>query len=280
MLLAEAHHHVRIPVEEDVNLAVRVSQGSGLDLLLVHGFGEGSYVWSGLSSIGGENTRCCAVDLRGHGDSDWDPAGVYTVAKHVSDILRVIEFLGLHRPLVVGHSLGGELAIEVAKRLEGRCGGLVMVDCSPDVDNSTLWKIRTDFCSDSRVFNRIEEYVESLSAKRPNISPHAIDVLIKSALIRSDFGYALKRDQRLIDRNNWSEDVRFVYKELGSIVCPSYLIRGEASSVLSSRSAARLIGQFRDCQLRVIPGAGHSIMQDNPEFFDATLAEIMLAQRL
>jgi pimeloyl-ACP methyl ester carboxylesterase len=188
--------------------------------------------------------------------------------------------LGLNQPIVVGHSLGGELAIEVAKRLEGRCGGLVMVDCSPDVDNSTLWNIRDDFYSDSKVFNGFEEYVEALTAKRPAISRQIIDVLIESALRRSDSGYVLKRDPRLIDQHNWSQDTRFIYRDLRSIVCSSYLIRGEASSVLSSRSATRLISQFRDCQLRVIPGAGHAIMQDNPIFFDITLAEIMLAQRV
>jgi pimeloyl-ACP methyl ester carboxylesterase len=71
--------------------------------------------------------RVVAVDLRGHGYSDKPPSG-YGVENHVNDLLELIAALGLERPIMLGHSLGGSIATFVAEAAGDAIGGLVLLD--------------------------------------------------------------------------------------------------------------------------------------------------------
>jgi lipase len=67
-----------------------------------------------------------AVDLRGHGHSDWDPP--WDLEAHVGDVSDTLDALGLARVDVVGHSFGGRLALELAARHPTRVGRLALLD--------------------------------------------------------------------------------------------------------------------------------------------------------
>jgi len=71
--------------------------------------------------------RTIAVDLRGHGESD-KPAQDYTVAGFADDLVWLCERLGVARPVVVGHSMGGNVALELAARRPDFPAAIVMVD--------------------------------------------------------------------------------------------------------------------------------------------------------
>jgi pimeloyl-ACP methyl ester carboxylesterase len=71
--------------------------------------------------------RFVAVDLRGHGFSDKPPTG-YGVEEHVRDVLELIDALGLERPILLGHSIGGAIATFAAEAAGDRVGGLVLFD--------------------------------------------------------------------------------------------------------------------------------------------------------
>jgi pimeloyl-ACP methyl ester carboxylesterase len=71
--------------------------------------------------------RCVAVDLRGHGSSD-APRGAYAMDDFLSDLEFVIDELGLGRPVLVGHSFGGSVALAYADRFPERVAALVMLD--------------------------------------------------------------------------------------------------------------------------------------------------------
>jgi lipase len=70
--------------------------------------------------------RVLAVDLRGHGHSDWDPPWDFDA--HIGDVLDTLDALGLVRVDVVGHSFGGRLALELAARHPERAGRLALLD--------------------------------------------------------------------------------------------------------------------------------------------------------
>src|SRR5262245_31574317 len=63
----------------------------------------------------GRNHRVVAVDLRGHGQSD-KPEGDYSLTLYTEDLAWLCEALGLYRPVIVGHSLGGVIALDLAAR--------------------------------------------------------------------------------------------------------------------------------------------------------------------
>jgi pimeloyl-ACP methyl ester carboxylesterase len=117
----------------DVEIAVRDYGGEGPDVLLVHGGGRNVHDWDEVvRHLTG--MRVAAMDLRGHGESsiveewDWDGA--------VADVRAVIDDLGMRRPVVVGHSLGGMVVSEYGARNDD-VAGVVNVDGSGQTLPST-----------------------------------------------------------------------------------------------------------------------------------------------
>jgi pimeloyl-ACP methyl ester carboxylesterase/DNA-binding SARP family transcriptional activator len=99
--------------------------GEGPAILGIHGSTLSAYALTALAERLAPPCRFVAPDLRGHGFSD-KPAGGYTVQQHVEDVCGLIDALGLRRPFVLGFSMGGAIAVLLAKRLA--CSGLILLD--------------------------------------------------------------------------------------------------------------------------------------------------------
>ena len=78
------------------------------------------------------NHRCVAVDLRGNGDSD-KPDEVYSMAGYADDVAGVIRYLGLDRPVLVGHSMGGQVVIAVAAHYPELVGAVASLDSPSNI---------------------------------------------------------------------------------------------------------------------------------------------------
>jgi pimeloyl-ACP methyl ester carboxylesterase len=110
-----------------VRLAVREWPGPGSSVLLVHGLASSSHIFDLLAPLLAASFRVVAYDQRGHGLSS-KPGSGYGYASVAADALAVIEDLGLRVPLILGHSWGAGVALEVAVRYPGRVSGAVLVD--------------------------------------------------------------------------------------------------------------------------------------------------------
>ncbi|MFB7664132.1 alpha/beta fold hydrolase [Kitasatospora sp. NPDC056138] len=107
-------------------IAVVDHGGDGPDVLLLHGAGRTLLDWEALRPhLTG--LRLVAMDLRGHGRSDPPPDGGYGWTGHLADVDAVVSALGLRRPWLVGHSLGGMVAVRRAATRAG-CRGVVDLD--------------------------------------------------------------------------------------------------------------------------------------------------------
>jgi hypothetical protein len=82
--------------------------------LLIHGFGDGSYVWNEFAPSLASHYHTFAIDLRGHGDSEWDRKADYDVRTHVADVVEVIRTFQWDGVALVGRSMGGDIAIRAA----------------------------------------------------------------------------------------------------------------------------------------------------------------------
>lgn len=112
-----------------------VEQGSGPDVLFVHGWLNDAGVWSGVMSELAPSFRCVAVDLPGHGESVATGPGTYGRDAVLADLIHVLDDRGIDAPIVVGHSLGGYLALALAIEQPSRVAGLGLVAAGPGFRN-------------------------------------------------------------------------------------------------------------------------------------------------
>jgi len=254
--------------------------GAGSDVcILIHGFGEGAYVWNRFAPSVARLFRTLTVDLRGHGESSWDPTGRYPVECHVADMLDVIEALRLKRLVMVGHSLGGDIAIRIAAARPRTIVGLVLVDFGPDPIPEGSARVRSDFNESMRTWSSVQEYASWLRERRLLLDLGMVQDLALGALrVTSEGNFTPKCDPAM-GKEDSAEDHAEVWRLLERISSPVLVVRGIGSAVLSADIARRMSKVLRNGRIRVIDRAGHAVMSDNPEEFAEALAPFLLEMR-
>jgi len=114
----------------DVRLAYRTwGDPFGSPVVLLHGLGGSSLSWEAVAALLGEEWRVYAIDLRGHGESDWPDE--YGFEQMRDDVLEFLDACELDRVGVVGHSMGGVVAYLLAEEHADRVERLVLVETPP-----------------------------------------------------------------------------------------------------------------------------------------------------
>ena len=111
-------------------------------VLLLHGITGYARVWDHLAARLVPERRVIALDQRGHGDSDPAPDDDYRVGAMADDVAAFAESLQLSRFALVGHSMGGRIAIKYAGDHAARLGRLAIVDIGPDINLVGLQRVR------------------------------------------------------------------------------------------------------------------------------------------
>ncbi len=112
-----------------------VDRGQGPTILFVHGWLNDASVWDGLIDALAPDFRCLALDLRGHGSSGAPGPGNYGRALVLDDLRRVLDERQVERAIIVGHSLGGYLALALAIEDPERVAGLGLIAAGPGFRN-------------------------------------------------------------------------------------------------------------------------------------------------
>lgn len=124
-----------VQADDGTRLHVQLHRGSNPrapTCLLLHGFGDGGYVWEDTSAALADICSTAALDLRGHGDSGPSPFGIYDLDTNLRDVRAVIARLGLNRLIFAGHSFGGEIILRLAA--QPATVAAIFVDMAPAVD--------------------------------------------------------------------------------------------------------------------------------------------------
>jgi 3-oxoadipate enol-lactonase len=234
-------------------------------VLLLHGLGDGAFVWSHVAPALAVHATVAAVELRGHGDSPHDPYARYEPETYAEDVLEVLNFHGWNRPLiVVGHSLGATVAIHLAAIARERVRGLALVDGGPGLDPDALLHIRQQFLAQSWFHPDVESFAIHLQLRHPLADPQLLHGIAPQALRPlPSGGCELKCDRQLVRTERSLEDP-LLWEKLSSFNVPVRVIRGAASAVLTRRGAARMVDELPQCRLHTVPLAGHAVMLDNP----------------
>jgi pimeloyl-ACP methyl ester carboxylesterase len=259
-----------------IALAVVEWSRRGLPCVLLHGFGDAACVWGNLATRIMPEFRTVAMDLRGHGDSGWDPETKYDTETLTADLTKVLALFGFERMVLVGHSLGAAVAMRFAAENAARTAGLVIVDFGPELDEGGVDEVVRAFVEMPRTFASTEHYADWLIARRPLADPNQLRQLARCSLRQSPQGWELKADAALatnsqisrLEANGGRYHFPELWPALEQIKCPSLVIRGMGSGVLPSDVARRMVDHALSAgRLATIPGAGHAVMMDNPGEF-------------
>lgn len=248
-------------------------RGSGDAIcILLHGFGEGGYVWYDFAPRLPKKYRTIIVDFRGHGNSGEDPTVNYGVASYCTDILSLIQKYKFRNISLVGHSLGATVALQVAAAVPRLVKNLILVDFSLNLEHTAQEDILSQFQEQCDGYDSLAEYAAWMSARRPLTHPRMLRHIVDNALCKTGDGrLALKADRKIqrIVEECWARtgDVRTIFSR---ILCPTLLIRGIGSAVLCKKEALYITSLLKDGHLCEISHAGHAVMVENPdEFADA-----------
>lgn len=282
----------RVPGTDGLSMHLLRWSSEGVPALLIHGFSNEAHIWDDFAPAIADAYQTVALDLRGHGDSDHDPEGRYDYPDHVADVEAVVEALGFERLVVVGHSLGGRVSMRFAAAHPEKMAGLVIVDSAPEHDPRGIVRISQDVEEHSApVFENVRQYENYLSTAYPVATPAAIKRMAAHGLKQRDDGrYELKMDTAFRTRVAGHDDpetiraaeeahTKLLWEALEKIECPTLVVRGAASDIMSPDVADRMVEEaLPNGTLAVISQAGHSVMTDNPKEFEQAVCAFMLGE--
>lgn len=254
----------------------------GGPVILLPGGGQTRHSWkSAAAALQRAGRTAVTVDLRGHGDSDWDPGGDYSVAAIAADTRVVLHAFGEQgRSVLVGNSLGGMASLVAAARHPGLCRAVVLVDIALRVEARGSSRIKAFMSEQPDGYPSLEEAAAAVVAYRGSRTrPPNLENLARN-LRRTDEGrWRWHWDPRLLDEENDSEDpchpVRVELRRSAATVgVPVLLVRGLRSDVVSEESVAeatRLLAGMRVAEV----DAGHMVAGDDNDSFLAAILEFL-----
>jgi pimeloyl-ACP methyl ester carboxylesterase len=243
-------------------------------IVMLHGITGHARTWDGEARLLSGRYRVLALDQRGHGDSDPAPDGDYATATLAADLAAFADALGLARFGVVALSMGGRVSIAYAGANRGRVERLVIVDIGPDIAPDGRSRVVRMIAGTPERFESEEEAVAWLRASNPRYAEPLLRARVRHGLRpRADGGFTWKYDRAIREamRAGAWRDTIDLWSPLARIDCPTLIVRGAESDVLSPDIAARMLATLPGARLVEVPDAGHTVPGDQPHAFQALL---------
>src|SRR2546421_9734828 len=246
-------------------------KGGGPPTLLLHGIGNYGRYWDLFADAVGRRLALVAPDARGHGESG-RPADGYAVADFTADALAVLDGAGIKQAVVIGHSMGGIYAINLAARRPDRVRALVIVDASPDPLPVGAERAQRLLTGRPQRFQDRAEARAYLERTSPGYPDAVYENRLAFAFREENDGLVWRSDpsalERIMSGRMPTEDR---WDALSSIACPTLVVRGTHSNVLSEDAARQMVQTLADGRLMELD-AGHNVPLDPPrELADATV---------
>ncbi len=244
-------------------------------ILLLHGFMGSSADWRDVMAALQDRTFCIALDLPGHGASLRLTPEAYTIEGSARAAVHVLDRLEVQRPVVVGYSMGGRLALYLALRYPKRCAGLFLESASPGLESGEERSARRT--ADEAKAERLESGdLEGFLRdwyRQPLFAPLARnEALLRRtiAVRRRNDPVELARSLRGMGTGNQPS----LWGELKGLTVPALAVAGE----LDEKYAAivpRMSGISPRVEPMAIPGVGHDVHDEAPDEYAALLRRFL-----
>lgn len=245
-------------------------------LLLLHGFTSHARTWDTYAATFTPRYRVVALDARGHGESAWAEPGEYGIASHVGDVMALLGALGRDRVSLIGISMGGRTAYNVAASHPELVERLVVVDISPTIAAAGATRIQTAVSGNDR-FASVDEAVAAYLVGSPDAPVEIVRRRIaNNVMVCEDGSLTWRYDEALRRGRVGRPEADDQWPLLARITAPTLLLRGSRSDVLTAEDAERMVAALPDARLEVVEDAGHSIAVDQPSRFLAAVTPFLM----
>ncbi|MFT3930668.1 MAG: alpha/beta hydrolase [Spongiibacteraceae bacterium] len=268
-----------------------IGPSNGAPIIFLHGSGQTRQSWgSALQMAAQRGYRAYALDLRGHGDSDWAPDGQYSLDLFAEDLRRVIEYIG-KQPVLVGASLGGLASMLAIASSPTLARALVLVDITPRVEMSGAQEVMAFMESAPDGYASLDEAADAVAAYLPHRKrPKTTSGLLRNLRERDGRFYwhwdpAFMQMGREANRNyegggkiSKSEEdaVRMPLEAAASkIAIPTLLIRGGRSRIVSDESVREFMALVPHAEFVDIPDAHHMVAGDANDAFNEAVFQFI-----
>jgi pimeloyl-ACP methyl ester carboxylesterase len=253
-------------------VSVRIAwerRGGGSPVVLIHGLGYARWGWEPVADGLAEAFEIVLLDNRGIGESD-APPGPYTVSEMAADVLGVLDEAGIERAHVVGTSLGGMIAQELALTAPARVDRLVLVCTTPGGPNAAPMPAQT----------------VALIAEAPTLDPLvALRRFVENALAPDPAEETVERvlAHRLRTAQPpaaWAAQAAAgasfdAWDRLHALTATSLVVHGTADVVVDPANSRLLVERIAGARLEWFEGCGHLLFWEQPERFVSVVGEFL-----
>lgn len=240
-------------------------------VVLVHGGAAHSRWWDHIAPLLATDHRIAAVDLSGHGESDWREN--YDLGTWADEVMAVAGDAGiLGPPVIIGHSMGGFVTWVAAGRYGSSLSGAITIDSpvyDPTPEQTAARGRRAS--GQGKIYPTREAAVAGFRPvpSQETVLPYVHEHLARTSVRRSSDGWGWKYDRRVFG------SPRMSWQVLKPVECPITLIRcanGMVSTTMADEIRERLACATPAIE---IPEAGHHVMLDHPLPLVATLQSVL-----
>jgi pimeloyl-ACP methyl ester carboxylesterase len=245
-------------------------------VVFLHGGGQNAHTWDTV--VLGLGAPALAVDLPGHGHSDWREDADYSPATLAATIAAALDAVEVAGVPVVGMSLGGLTGIALAARHPGTVSRLVVVDVTPSVlarveRMTTAQRGTTALIDGPPVFDDVEAMVAAAAAAAPHRSRTSIRRgVLHNAKRLPDGRWTWRYDR---PRANGGHTYEQLWEDVSALSVPVALVRGGRSPFVGDEDAAEFSSRSPGATVAVVDGAGHSVQSDRPRELASLLRRLL-----
>jgi pimeloyl-ACP methyl ester carboxylesterase len=244
-----------------------------LPFLLLHGGSAYAHWWDFVAPAFADDFHVIALDQRGHGESEHANPPAYGTRHYLADLQQFIASLGLQKPILMGHSMGGHNSLIYATQHAQELSALILVDTDatyPEVAVQFLRKLG------EKPAKEFDSFVEAIS--RFQLLPR--ETLISTEKLRylASFAFRERSDGKWVAKL----DRKTLFREpidgrpfLSQITCPTLFVRAEHSPIHSLEKIERLVNQLPNGRWVEVKDTYHHVMLDNPEGLAQAVREFL-----
>ncbi|MEV5988585.1 alpha/beta hydrolase [Streptomyces sp. NPDC052051] len=257
----------RTVMRDGVRLSCRDWGGSGPPVVLLHGLAGHVGEWDVVARELRARHRVVAVDQRGHGASERRPADVSRAA-YVADVVAVTHGLGLHRPVLVGQSLGGHCALLTAAAHPELCSALVLVEAGPGSANPNV---------QAEMGGWLDSWPTPFPSREAAVAflgGGPVGEGWAAGLEERDGGWWPRFDRDVMVDSLAENARRSFWAEWASITCPTLVVLAQ-SGILPADEVDGMFGRRPQTVAASVLGAGHDLHLEQPAVLGGLLREFL-----